>query len=381
MARVKLAEYSAKKLLLPTDYQGVSLRLDSLDQDIKALDSGTEYVVKVDQGIKKRGKQGLIKLNIPAKQVKPAVKDLSQHGYSRFIAEPMLTHSDNQEHYLSFERTRDGIAISYSPHGGIDVEDHVDEIKSFIYPDDIDGLPLRRDFIDRIVTTMNQQHFSFLEINPLVIKDDEYYLLDAAVLADSAASHLADWGDDDIVEATDKHPAELAVADLQASSPASFSLRVLEPNGALWLLLSGGGASITLADEAADHGKIEAVGNYGEYSGGPTTQETYLYAQQVISCLLKSTAPKKSLVIAGGVANFTDVRKTFSGIIRALDEVLPQLQAQSIKVFVRRGGPHESEGLKIMKDYLSQHGLLGSVHGSDEVLTIVINEALEYIDA
>jgi len=48
---------------------------------------------------------------------------------------------------------------------------------------------------------------------------------------------------------------------------------------------------------------------------------------------------------------------------------------------VRRGGPNEVEGLAMMESYLKKNNLFGSVHGSDIVLTDVINEALEHVDA
>lgn len=380
MARVKLSEFRAKNLLVD-NYQGVSLSVDTLDDDLNQLVDDVQYVVKVDQGIKKRGKQGLIKLNVASGDVKQAVLDLSQRGFNRFVAEPMLKHDQSDERYVSFERTRGGIMISYSDHGGVDVEDHADDIVSFPATEPNDSLDLPNDFIDNVITIMNRQHLSFVEINPLVVQDGKLHLLDAAVLADSAAVNQTDWQDSDIVQSETKNAAELAVVELQASSPASFSFRILNPNGSLWLLLSGGGASITLADEAANQGRAEAIGNYGEYSGGPTTQETYIYSREVIRCLLGSDAPKKALVIAGGVANFTDVRKTFDGVIRALKEFKSQLQSQDIQVFVRRGGPHEVEGLAMMQDFLEEQQILGSVHGSDAVLTTVINEALEYIDA
>jgi ATP-citrate lyase beta-subunit len=175
--------------------------------------------------------------------------------------------------------------------------------------------------------------------------------------------------------------SEAAVAEMNQNSPAAFSFRVLNPDGALWLLLSGGGASITIADEAMNRGKADLIGNYGEYSGGPTTEESYLYTKQVIEQLLRSESAKKAIVIAGGVANFTDVKKTFKGVIQALNEYTDQLRKQGVKVFVRRGGPNEVEGLAMMKKFLESSQLFGSVHGSDMLLTEVITEALEYVDA
>ena len=147
------------------------------------------------------------------------------------------------------------------------------------------------------------------------------------------------------------------------------------------MLLSGGGASITIADEASNKGKANLIGNYGEYSGGPSGEETYLYTNEVLKAAFVSKAERKALIIAGGVANFTDVKKTFGGVIRALKENMEMLHQQGFRVFVRRGGPNETEGLKLMKDFLEQNDLFGSVHGSDIVLTDVIHEALEAIDA
>ena len=48
---------------------------------------------------------------------------------------------------------------------------------------------------------------------------------------------------------------------------------------------------------------------------------------------------------------------------------------------MRRGGPNETEGLALMREFLEKNDLLGSVHGSDIVLSDVIHEALEYVHA
>lgn len=376
MARVKLSEFRAKNLLVP-EYRGVTLRLASLATDTAKLDSEAHYIIKVDQGIKKRGKQGLIVLDVAKSDAEAAVKKLAERGFDRFIAEPMLAHDESEEQYVSFERTRDGITILYSEHGGVTIEEHPDSVKSYT-PDDV---PLPRDFVDHITDLMDREHLSFIEINPLIIRDNVWTLLDAAVLADSAGMYHASWTEDDIVDAHHTTDSEQTIARMNANSPAAFTFRILNPDGAIWLLLSGGGASITIADEAANEGEAELIGNYGEYSGGPTTEEAYLYTKAALSAMLISKAPRKALVIAGGVANFTDVATTFRGVIRALNEITSELQKAGIRVYVRRGGPHEKEGLAVMTDFLKTHDLYGSVHGSDTVLTDVIHEALEAVDA
>jgi succinyl-CoA synthetase beta subunit len=376
VARKKLSEYRAKSLLVP-EHKGISLHIDSLESDCEKLADSVNYIVKVDQGIKKRGKQGLIRLNITKASAVAACNELSEKGFQRFIAEPMFTHDDNEERYVSFERTRGGISISYSEHGGVTVEEHPESLGQFS-PQDV---PLPKEFVHHVIEMMNREHLSFIEINPLVVRGDECILLDAAVLVDSAGEYQASWSEDDLVDPHVPSEAEAAVSELNNNSPAAFSLRILNPDGALWLLLSGGGASITIADEASNKGKANLIGNYGEYSGGPSGEETYLYTNEVLKAAFVSKAERKALIIAGGVANFTDVKKTFGGVIRALKENMEMLHQQGFRVFVRRGGPNETEGLKLMKDFLEQNDLFGSVHGSDIVLTDVIHEALEAIDA
>lgn len=379
MARVKLTEFRAKSLLVD-EYGGTAIRLSSVNDDVARLDTKQKYIVKVDQGVKKRGKQGLIKLNVTKATAKKAVNELAGRGYDRFIAEPMLPHDDTEERYLSIERIRDGVRILYSPRGGVDIEDNPDSIKQYT---DIAKVPLPQDFMEHVIDVMDREHMSFIEINPLVVRGNECLLLDAAVLVDSAGASAGrlGWSDDDIADKRQLSDAEATIAELNDNSPASFSFRVLNPEGSIWLLLSGGGASITIADEAANRGKAELIGNYGEYSGGPTGEETQIYTEAALGQMLQSSATKKALVIAGGVANFTDVKKTFAGIIVALENKLDLVKAANIKVFVRRGGPNEKEGLALMENFLRKHDMFGSVHGSQDVLTMVIDEALEYVDA
>jgi ATP-citrate lyase beta-subunit len=171
-----------------------------------------------------------------------------------------------------------------------------------------------------------------------------------------------------VAEAT-KTVSELAVAKLDLNTPASLKYRIINPDGAIWMLLSGGGASLVLADEIADLGMGKQLANYGEYSGNPSREDTYLYTKTLLQDLLKSFSVKKVLIIAGGVANFTDVKKTFLGVIDALEEVKVALKKQQVKVFVRRGGPNQEAGLKLMRYFLEKAGILGAVWGPEEELT------------
>ena len=376
MSRVKLTEFKAKTLLVD-DYTGVAVYLNSLEDDVLKLKPSIKYVLKVDQGVKKRGKLGLIKLNVTIDTIKESVLALAKKGYGRFLVEEMVKHSDDEESYISFERTRNGIQVHFSQFGGIDIEEHKSTIKKY----SVENVPLPTHFIKRVVNTMEDEHLSFVEINPLIVRADNCVILDAAVLADSAGEYLATWSEEDVVRDRVNDKSEIKINIMNQTSPASLSFKLLNPDGAIWMLLSGGGASITIADEAFNKGKVHLVGNYGEYSGSPTQEETYLYSHEVIDRALRSSAPKKALVIAGGVANFTDIKDTFKGIIQALEDNIDKIKESHFKVFVRRGGPNEDEGLSIMRDYLVKNDILGSVRGSESVLTDIIIESIEYIDA
>lgn len=383
MARVKLSEYKAKSILVGPSYGGVQLRSGAI-----VIPEG-RWVAKVDQGIKKRFKQGLVVVDKPVSDIAAAITSWEKRGFTQFILDPYLEHDAAEDRYISFERVRDGIRVLYARDGGVDIEAHPEAVRTFLIASASDCAQIAREtgvpqsFFEQVYTAFSRDMFAFLEINPLVVQNDSVELLDAAALVDSAGEFFIrdSWTVNDLIKARAKHAAEDRVEALAATTPASLKLSVINPDGSLFFLLSGGGGSIVIADEVQVRGMGGQLANYGEYSGGPTREETYLYAKEILGLMLGSGAPKKALVIAGGVANFTDVKKTFLGIIDALSEVSTEMQKQGIKVFVRRGGPNEAAGLALMKEFLEREELLGSVYGSDTVITQAVEDAISYIQS
>lgn len=377
-----MTEYRAKKLLLGDGYAGIRLTSDSR----ATLPKKGHWVAKVDQGVKKRAKQGLIAVDKTAPELTKAMASWKRKGFSQFLVEPLVPHEISDERYLSLERVRDGIRILYCAQGGIEIEEHPEQVETMVIRGAADLVwvaertRIPEPFLLALYEAFDRHFFAFLEINPLVVTDAGIFVLDAAALVDSAATHFARgaWNDDDLVIPAAKHAAEQNVEALAAVSPASFRLSVINPDGALFFLLSGGGGSIVIADQAQLAGCGGQIGNYGEYSGGPSREETYLYAKEVLGLCLGSHSRKKALIIAGGIANFTDVEKTFLGIIDALKEVAPKLRKARVKVFVRRGGPNETRGLALMREFLEREDLLGAVYGSDAIITAAIDDAIQY---
>ncbi len=407
MARVKLSEHKAKSLLfsfLDIPYTGISFDAKNPIDNL-SLSPDKKYVVKVDQGVKKRFKRGLIGINKSVDEAKKEVKRIADLGFQYFIIEEYVPHDEKDEQYLSIERMRDGYKVLYSSQGGVNIEEegNVQEVV-FSLRNEVKGVgDLSDELLTQLLQYFDEYYLSFMEINPFVtsrslrsgqaflraspsstnVSQGKPIILDLAVEVDSAAQFFVDggWTETDFRfgEHTIKTEEEKNIEELAHKSQASFKFDLLNPDGSIWLLLSGGGASIAVADEGYNLGYGKKIANYGEYSGNPNEQETYLYTQNLLSLLLKSQDKRKVLIIAGAVANFTDVAKTFKGIIRAIDEVSNQLQEQQVKVYVRRGGPNQTEGLKIMEEFLIEHELYGDVKGPELVLTDIVREAIRML--
>lgn len=394
MARKRISEYHAKALIynkLNLPFTGIQVNGEHSLPIIH--NHKTSYIVKVDQGVKGRFKKGLILLNQTADEVPVAIKHLRDLGYSQFLVEEMVDHESSNEKYLSIERTREGYRILLSDLGGVNIEQNQDSIINILLPfgEDISRSSeftqiLDITFLKNLLSIFDSYFFSFLEINPYIKinmhagrQDSKYLILDAAVEIDSTAEFFVNeaWSEKDFIKKTKRFAEEENVTKLASISQAAFSLEVLNPNGAIFMLLSGGGASIVLADEVANLGYGKLLANYGEYSGNPSAEETYIYAKNILTLILKSESINKVLIIAGGVANFTDIRVTFNGLIKALEEFKSELNKQNLKIFVRRGGPFQKEGLSKMEIFLKGSDLFGKVAGPEMILTDIVTEAIK----
>lgn len=207
-------------------------------------------------------------------------------------------------------------------------------------------------FIMKLYQTYVDLHFTYLEINPLVVTDSEIFVLDLACKIDQTADFLckSKWGDIEFPPpfGRDAFPEvceyiylyswyaiklfksfifvkkEAYIADLDSKSGASLKLTILNAKGRIWTMVAGGGASVIYSDTICDLGGADELANYGEYSGAPSEQQTYEYAKTILSLMTKEKDPRgKVLIIGGGIANFTNVAATFRVIFyRALENDL-----------------------------------------------------------
>lgn len=367
MARVAISEYVAKKLVLGEEYTGVAVTRETVTKAVDLLPENGTFIIKIDVGIKKRGKQGLIRLNVAKSGVEEAVLELFALGYERCVIEEMVPHETADERYISIDVGRDGAHVLYSTQGGVEIEDAHDAIERFSIPRlevlqgataiGVEDVPL-----NMLLTAMQQNHMSFIEINPFLMQNGTFIALDMAVEIDDAkANKLPSWTEDHLIKNT-RFAEEKAVEQQDAMTTAALTLKVLNKNGSILTLLSGGGASLVTMDALVTAGLQANIINYSEYSGAPTRDETATYVATLLQVLFASEAPKKVILIAGGVANFTDIMTTFSGIIDAFSLHIAELQKQNIYVCARRGGPNQEKGLASLRDFLTANNIPNDVY-------------------
>jgi ATP-citrate lyase beta-subunit len=315
---------------------------------------------------------------------------------THFLIEPFAPH--DAEYYLAFTSSRDVDTIHFSPKGGVDIESVwstvvmidvpiLGDIAKIDVASKLPNVPEKKtvaEFIEVFYRIYGDYFFSYLEFNPIAFSKGRLIPLDTvAKLDDTAAFQCAEkWGKLSFPRAFGKaiSKEEEYVESLDAKTGASLKLTVLNPKGRVWLLVAGGGASVIYADTVVDLGYAKELANYGEYSGDPSTELTYEYTKTLLDLMTREKDPQgrpKYLLVGGGIANFTDVAKTFTGIIQALDEYKEKLRANQVKIYVRRGGPNYKEGLENMRKLGERIGIPLEVYGPETHMTRIVSLALE----
>jgi ATP citrate (pro-S)-lyase len=368
----------------------------------------SKLVAKPDQLIKRRGKAGLIAINKTFDEAKQWVMDRMckeqqvetvTGQLTHFLIEPMVAHTQEQEHYICMLSHRYEDEILFYHEGGVDVGDVDSKAEKLTLPTGqeltldavkkalLNKVPAAKQdnlasFVLSLYKFYQELHFAYLEINPLVMLDDNTVVpLDMAAKIDETANFLAaqKWGELDWPPPFGRaaYPEEALIRDMDGKTGASLKLTILNEKGRVWTMVAGGGASVVYADTVADYGWGHELANYGEYSGAPSTEETFVYAKTLLSLMMRHKHPDgKFLIIGGGIANFTDVAATFTGLIKALQEYADDIKANNIKIWIRRAGPNYIEGLRKVKAASDKLGLGLKVYGPETHITAVIPMAL-----
>ncbi|MCX6662092.1 MAG: ATPase [Euryarchaeota archaeon] len=422
MAQKAIREADGKRMIarLLKEYTNGKYTIDDTfvtvgpDTDLKKLPTTYKWlakeklVVKPDQLIKRRGKSKLLLLNANWKDVEKWIKERMSKPVTvgtvtgildHFIVEPFIPHDENDEYYLAILSQREGDQILFHHQGGINVGDiDAKAVRMTIpigtYPTAaniekqlLNNIPKERKgliagFIEGMFKYYADLNYTYLEINPFVVTGNRIVPLDLAAKLDDTAEFVSGnkWGGISFPSPFGRMltKEEAYIAELDSKTGASLKLTVLNSEGRVWTMVAGGGASVIYADTITDLGFMSEMANYGEYSGDPNEEFTYLYAKTILDLMTRKKNPKgKFLLIGGGIANFTDVANTFKGIVRALKEYKEKLKENKVKIYVRRGGPNYKEGLRVMRELGEQLGVPIEVYGPETHMTKIVSMALK----
>lgn len=367
--------------------------------ELKKLGEANEWlkksklVVKAHEALGSRFKLGLVKVGLDLESAQSAAKEMlgRQVGsitVSQAIVSEMVPHKD--EYYVAVKSTREGTEILAANCGGIEVESNWDRVKKL--PVEVGAAPslesLQKlakeagfsgpmaekiaEFAGKMFACFDNEDAQYLEVNPVVARESDGALLalDAVTLLDADAKFRhPDWTFPFAAEfgrAYTKNELEV----MEVDSKIKGSVKFIEiPGGDTAMLPAGGGASVYYSDAVvARAGKLA---NYAEYSGDPPD-----WAVEVLTDRVCSLPGIKNIIVGGAIANFTDVKKTFGGIIAGFRKAKAEGKLNGVKIWVRRGGPREKEGLDAMRA-LRDEGFDIHVFDRHTPLTDIVDKALQ----
>lgn len=369
--------------------------VDELKQlgDVNDWLKKAKLVVKAHEALGSRFKLGLVKVGLDLNGAIAAAKEMlgRQVGsitVSQVIVSEMIPHKE--EYYVSVKSTREGAEVLVANCGGIEVESNWDRVKKL--PVEVGSKPTAdaleklakdagfsgelvkkvADFAGKMFVCFDNEDAQYLEVNPIVAResDGELVALDAVTLldADSKFRH-PDWNFQFAAEfgrAYSNNEMEVMGVDSKIKGSVKF---IEIPGGDTAMLPAGGGASVYYSDAVVARGG--KLANYAEYSGDPPD-----WAVEILTNKVCSLPGIKNIIVGGAIANFTDVKKTFGGIINGFRKAKGEGKLKGVKIWVRRGGPREKEGLDAMRA-LRDEGFDIHVFDRHTPLTDIVDKALQ----
>lgn len=353
----------------------------------------SKLVVKAHEAIGSRMKLGLVKVGLTLDEARAAAKEMigqqvSEVTISQVIISEMVDH--DAEYYIAAKSTREGAELLLAAMGGIEVEANWEKVKKLAIslgsePTEDQLIKLAKDagfegdlvgkvaqFAAKLYRCLDQEDGTYLEVNPLVVRtsNGELTALDAVTMVDADARFRhPDWNFSFASEFGRPYSeGEKAILDID--SRIKGSVKFIEiPGGDTALLPAGGGASVYYSDAVLAMGGTLA--NYAEYSGDPVDWAVEALTEKV--CSLKGI---KRIIVGGAIANFTNVKKTFGGIIAGFRKAKADGKMEGVSIWVRRGGPFEKEGLALMKS-LGNEGFDIHVYDRYTPLTDIVDYAVK----
>lgn len=328
-----------------------------------------DVVVKAQILSGKRGKNNGIRFCSDAEDAKRAASDMFASAIrGQYVASVLMEEKLDiaEEQYLSLTyntKEKQPIAM-YSKRGGMDIEDvPADDIQKRMLDVREASLASEIPFMREVWNCFLGEDCRLLEINPLLkTPDGRWIAADAKIAIDGDAFFRhEEWKELEPRSPLGRLPTERELRVKKIDEGDAYyrgtAGKYIEMDGDIAILFSGGGASIANMDALIRAGLRPA--NYTEYSGNPPREKV-----RDLAAIVLSKPGLRGLWIAGGVANFTNIAETFQGIVDALDEVKP-----AYPIVVRRAGPYEEEGMRIMRECAKRNHLPMKLFGKETTMS------------
>lgn len=333
-----------------------------------------------------RGKAGLVKMAATLEEAEQGLAAIWKARYEKRPFDSILVETRvfaRKEYYLSFtfDTTLRTPVLVLSRFGGMEIETVAKRQPCAVVREKINALQglesvdldkvldaaaikedLRQQFkelIGNLYSVFVDNDAELVEINPLIESEEGRLIAaDCKMILDDTALYRHEFP---FVRRTGFRPLtelETKAREIDARSHRGVVGRtLLELDGDIAVMSSGGGASITCLDALIAYGGRPAC--FAEYSGNPERQDVRDLAK-----LILSKEGLRALWIVGPTANFTDVYETLGGIMDALKEVKP-----TYPIIIRRAGPRDDEAKLMVEEMAKATGLDLTFYGEEISMT------------
>ncbi len=388
---MKLKEFEGKKLFEVCRIP-VSLGL-LVNSEISIGDSGVDFskphYAKIQTLQGGRGKKGGIQLvNSQSEAEAFVTKFLGKKFHDELVTEILFDEKVDiaEEAYLGilFDSSLCQPVLLVSQSGGIDIEtslevkripiDYTIGISESVLNEIREVFTFNEKAINSLCEIVKKLYHCFVEfdlrmveINPLVLdtKGNLIAVDSVAVLDDDAHfrwSKKVKFSERTGIRLATKR--ELAAREIDREDYRGVAGKTfLDLDGDIAILTSGGGASMTLMDTLTTLGGKPA--NFTEYSGNPPREKV-----EKLTRIVLDKKGLSGLLVAGVIANFTNIKETLQGVVDVLTEVKPDFP-----IVIRRAGPHDIEAKEMLMQVKKEHKL--DIHYFDE--TLPLSKAAEVI--
>ncbi|MBI2599145.1 hypothetical protein HYW40_02925 [Candidatus Curtissbacteria bacterium] len=271
--------------------------------------------------------------------------------------------------------------LLFSDAGGVEIEEAARQnpesvVKIYIDPQngpakgDFRKFAVPFEFVQKLWEAFSKNDCRLLEINPLAKTKNGFLALDAKVILDDNGFIRHEDFDFLPKGAISAEPSQREImakkideGDYRGSAGSAF----IDLDGDIAIMASGGGASLLVMDAVLAAGGKSA--NYTEYSGNPSREKV-----EKLTRIALSREGLSGCLVAGAVANFTDIFETLGGFVDGLRSIRPKVK---YPIVVRRGGPRQEEAYKMLKNAARKEGFDIHLFGAETPISVAAREMVE----